>query len=184
MATLFRPVGLNEISLIWELEFLAFPPRLRKQPYFYPLANAEYARQIAAEWNSKDGASGFAGFVTRFDVSDDYLSTLEPHVVGEKTHLEYWVPAGQLDKFNDAVTGRIAVDEAFFGPEFVGYIPQKYGLRGKDAVEQFVVLANTWDYSRMDFDFTVAGNCKAIYLNSWFWHNMTLQPLVSTRCRR
>jgi hypothetical protein len=27
----------------------------------------------------------------------------------------------------------------------------------------------TWDYSRMDFFLEAATNCKAIYINSWFW---------------
>lgn len=169
MATLFRPVGLNELSLIWDLEFRGFPPRLPQQPFFYPVTSAEYAREIADQWNVNDEASGFSGFVTRFEMPDDYLLTMEQHVVGNKTHVEYWIPAAQLDGFNRAITGSIEVGEAFFGTRFVGYVPLKYGLSAKTAVEQFVVLAKTWDYSRMDFDFTIAGNCKAIYLNSWFW---------------
>jgi hypothetical protein len=61
------------------------------------------------------------------------------------------------------------VEDAFFGPDFVGYIPQMYGLKGKGAIEQFVVLARTWDYSGMDFVCEVSANRKAVYLNSWFW---------------
>jgi hypothetical protein len=56
------------------------------------VANAEYARHIAADWNVKDEHSGFAGFVTAFDMADGYLSTLEPHAVGASKHVEYWVP--------------------------------------------------------------------------------------------
>src|SRR5262249_50767043 len=99
----------------------------------------------------------------------DSLSNFEPHVVGTGMHIEYWIPAEQLPSFNQAMTDAITVEDAFFGPKFVGYMPQTYGLRGKGAVEQFVVLAGTWDYSRMDFVCEVSANRKAVYLNSWFW---------------
>jgi hypothetical protein len=175
MATLFRPVGLRELSLIWDSDFHQFPPRLAHQPYFYPVASSDYARHIAAHWNANDEASGFSGFVTRFAVSDEFLSRLEPHVVGTTMHTEYWIPAQQLPSFNLAITNAITVDDAFFGPNFVGYIPEKYGLQGKGAVEQFVILAKTWGYSRMDFVCEVSANRKAVWLNSWFWaqHDFT-----------
>lgn len=187
MAILFRPVGLNELSLIWDLEFHGFPPRLASQPFFYPVANAEYAHEIATKWNVKDEASGFAGFVTRFDMADDYLATLEPHVVGTRSHVEYWVPAKQVEEFNHAITSRISVYDAFFGPEFVGYIPQEHGLRGKSAVEQFVILAKAWEYNPRDFLREVSANCKAVYLNSWFWtqHDFSaegIDPQQKVRC--
>ena len=41
---LFRPVGLEEMNLIRELGFQAFPPRLPEQPIFYPVLSADYAR--------------------------------------------------------------------------------------------------------------------------------------------
>src|SRR5215510_6595314 len=62
MTTLFRPVGLNELSLIWDSGMREFPPRLPHQPIFYPVANRDYATQIARDWNTKD--SSFAGYVT------------------------------------------------------------------------------------------------------------------------
>jgi hypothetical protein len=61
MATLFRPVGLRELSLLWDSSFREFRPRLPHQPFFYPVASADYARQIAARWNVNDEASGFFG---------------------------------------------------------------------------------------------------------------------------
>ena len=41
---LYRPVGLNELRLIYESGLKAFPPRLPEQPIFYPVLNLEYAR--------------------------------------------------------------------------------------------------------------------------------------------
>jgi len=68
--TLFRPVGLHELALIWDLGMRGFPPRLPHQPIFYPVINADYARQIARDWNTRDANSGFAGFVTEFAVDN------------------------------------------------------------------------------------------------------------------
>jgi len=175
MTQLFRPLGLQEMSLLWDSEFREFPPRLVHQPFFYPVVTADYARHIAAHWNVNDEASGFVGFVTRFAVADDYLAAFERHVVGARNHVEYWIPSEQLPSFNHALTDPISVDDAFFGPKFVGHVPHMYGLKGKDAIQQFVILAGTWDYSRMDFVCEVSANRKAVYLNSWFWaqHDFT-----------
>jgi hypothetical protein len=63
MTTLYRPVGLEELLLLYEAEMRAFPQRLPEQPIFYPVTNEAYARQIAETWNTKSGT--LAGFVTR-----------------------------------------------------------------------------------------------------------------------
>jgi hypothetical protein len=36
-------------------------------------------------------------------------------------------------------------------------------------VTQFIAMAKTWDYSRMDFVSEVSTNRKAVYLNFLFW---------------
>src|SRR6266566_5219674 len=69
--TLFRPVGLHELALIWDSGMRQFPPRLSHQPIFYPVTNAEYARQIARDWNTRHEKSGFAGFVTELRLTAD-----------------------------------------------------------------------------------------------------------------
>ena len=63
--TLYRPVGQAELDLIEAADGRAFPPRLEGQPIFYPVTNEEYATQIARDWNTKDGGTGY---VTRFGV--------------------------------------------------------------------------------------------------------------------
>ena len=50
---LFRPVGQEELELIRQSEFKAFPPRLPEQPIFYPVLSEAYATQIARDWNAK-----------------------------------------------------------------------------------------------------------------------------------
>ena len=79
--TLFRPVGQRELELIRESGFRAFPPRLPHQPIFYPVLNEEYATSIARDWNTKDAASGFVGYVTRFAVDTEYVQQFPIHTV-------------------------------------------------------------------------------------------------------
>ncbi len=84
---LFRPVGLKELELIKQSGMRKFPPRLPEQPIFYPVLNVEYARQIAQEWNAKS-VPGFAGFVTEFEVNDNYILKFEVKTVGSGKHKE------------------------------------------------------------------------------------------------
>jgi hypothetical protein len=115
---LYRPVGQKEMDLIEEVEFRAFPPRLYFQPIFYPVLNEEYATQIARDWNTKDAASGYVGYVTRFAVSASYLAKFEVQTVGAASvHQEYWIPAEELDEFNRNIIGKIDVIAKFVGLE-------------------------------------------------------------------
>jgi hypothetical protein len=169
MTTLFRPVGLHELSLIWDSGMREFPPRLPHQPIFYPVANVVYATQIALDWNTKDEGSGFAGYVTTFAVPEACLADFKPHTVGSSVHVEYWIPAEQLSEFNASIQGLINVETAYFGGGFTGCVPDKSGLKGRDAVSQFVSMSKTFDYSTMDFVCEVAANRKAVFLNFLFW---------------
>jgi hypothetical protein len=119
------------------------------------------------DWNTKE--SSFAGYVTKFFVAEPYLAKFEPHIVGSGTHVEYWIPAELLQEFNASIQGLISVESGFFGSGFRGFAPEGFGLKGKDAIEQFVAMAKTWDYSRMDFVCEVSTNRKAVYLNFLFW---------------
>lgn len=167
--TLFRPVGLQELALLWDSGMREFPPRLAQQPIFYPVVNLEYARQIARDWNTPDSASGFAGFVTRFDVSSTYLSKHELHTAGSAAHREYWIPAREMNSFNKAISGLITVEEAFFGGEFTGHVPDEGQLKGQNAVEQFATLSNILDF--VEFSAEVSAGRKAVFLNCLFWLN-------------
>lgn len=109
---LFRPVDENELRLLAETGYRAFPPRLPGQPIFYPVLNEEYAAQIARDWNAKNSLAQ-VGYVTRFAVRSDYLSQFEVKKVGGSIHLEYWIPAEKLDEFNANIVGRIEVIAEF-----------------------------------------------------------------------
>jgi hypothetical protein len=112
VTTLFRPVGQKELDLIAESGYRSFPPRLPGQPIFYPVLNEEYATFIASEWNTVDAASGFIGYVLRFQVRSSYLAGFEVHKVGSASALEYWIPAGQLSQFNENIVGQIELVSA------------------------------------------------------------------------
>ena len=111
--TLYRPVGQKELDLIEESGSREFPPRLPHQPIFYPVLNEEYAVQIARDWNTKDEASGFAGYVTQFQVRAAYLKRYPVHTVGGAQHQEYWIPAQELPEFNRNIVGLIEVIAEF-----------------------------------------------------------------------
>jgi hypothetical protein len=111
--TLFRPIGQPELDLIAASGFREFPPRLSWQPIFYPVLSEQYAIQIARDWNTKDTQNGSVGFVTRFAVDSAYLRQFPIQRVGGSEHLELWVPAEELPRFNQHIVGLIEVIHEF-----------------------------------------------------------------------
>lgn len=109
---LYRPVGTKELNLIRESGYRAFPPRLPEQPVFYPVLNEQYAIEIAAKWNVKYN-DDHKGYVTEFEVDDNYCTQFEVHCVGDSYHEELWVPADELEEFNRHIIGEIKVIREF-----------------------------------------------------------------------
>ena len=108
--TLWRPVGPAELELIRQSGMKAFPPRLPDQPIFYPVLSEDYAVRIARDWNvSRDGA----GYVTQFKVLESFLAAYDPQEAGGRALREYWIPAEDLDGFNESIVGEIVVTESF-----------------------------------------------------------------------
>ncbi|HWB63623.1 MAG TPA: hypothetical protein VG603_08955 [Chitinophagales bacterium] len=77
------------------------------------MLNEEYAIQIASDWNV--AASG-SGFVTKFAVSSAFLKKYEVQNVGGHIHNELWIPADELEEFNDNIVGQIEVTKEFLPP--------------------------------------------------------------------
>lgn len=111
LVVLYRPVGPKELELIKDSGWKKFPPRLFHQPIFYPVMNEEYAIQIARDWNVS--ASG-SGFVTKFHMDVEYISKFQVQNVGGEIHNELWVPAEELEEFNDHIVGLIEVTKEFY----------------------------------------------------------------------
>jgi hypothetical protein len=110
--TLYRPVGTAELDLIAQSGYRAFPPRLPEQPIFYPVLNEEYACEIAQKWTVRDLAD-HKGYVTQFEVEDDYCSQFAVQTVGNHRHQELWIPAQELENFNRHIIGTIKVIRTF-----------------------------------------------------------------------
>ena len=106
---LYRPVGQAEYDLIAESDFTAYPPRLPEQPIFYPVLNERYAREIAEKWNCKDPNSQYTGYVTTFEIDDEYISQFSVQTVGASYHQEFWIPAEELKEFNKHIIGKIQI---------------------------------------------------------------------------
>jgi hypothetical protein len=112
---LFRPVGARELALIAESGFVAFPPRLPFQPIFYPVLTEAYATEIARNWNTKDEASDYHGFVLRFSVESAFVNRYPVRVAGATQHKELWIPAEDLEEFNRHIIGPIEIVADFRG---------------------------------------------------------------------
>ena len=116
--TLYRPTGANELALIIDSGMKRYPPRLFWQPIFYPVLNSQYAAEIAERWNMVDEDSDGVGFVTAFEIPEEYFKLFQVQTVGLAHHQELWVPATQLEEFNDAIVNGIRVEKAFIGKKF------------------------------------------------------------------
>ena len=109
---LYRPVGSKELELIKKSNYRRFPPRLVEQPIFYPVLNEQYATEIASSWNVKYNED-HRGYVTKFEVDDQYCGQFEVHQVGGPHHKELWVPAEKLNEFNEHIIGEIHIISEF-----------------------------------------------------------------------
>jgi uncharacterized protein (DUF3820 family) len=118
LTRLYRPVGQTELDLIAESGYRKFPPRLDWQPIFYPVMNKEYAAQIAERWNTEDEFGGYVGHVLEFDLPGEYLKKFPVQNVGSEIHNELWVPAEELEEFNNNIIGEIRLVESFFGSKY------------------------------------------------------------------
>ena len=110
--TLYRPVGSAELALIGESGWSAFPPRLPDQPIFYPVLEEKYAIQIARDWNTRDGGTGY---VLRFQVQAEYIAQFPVQIAGSRIHREYWIPAEELAEFNRRIVGQIEIIREYSG---------------------------------------------------------------------
>ena len=110
MKTLYRPVNGIELKIIQDSGMKRFPPRLPEQPIFYPVLNIEYARQITKDWNVPAYGNGY---VLEFDVNKKYLEKFKQENVGAENHNELWVPAEELNEFNNNIIGLIRIIESY-----------------------------------------------------------------------
>ncbi len=106
VVVLYRAVGPQEFALLAEQGYRRWPPRLPEQPFFYPVANEQYAREIAQKWNVPEKA---VGYVIKFQVRKAFMDRYVQHQVGDKYHLEWWIPSEDLEELNANLMGLIEV---------------------------------------------------------------------------
>lgn len=106
---LYRPTGRKELNLIESSGWRRWPPRLPDQPIFYPVTTFAYAEKIARDWNSVLPAPNNEGFVTRFEIDAETATRYPVQQAGGRAHEELWVPAEELEQFNDGIVGEIRV---------------------------------------------------------------------------
>ncbi|MDH5410850.1 MAG: ADP-ribosylation/crystallin J1, partial [Alphaproteobacteria bacterium] len=97
---LYRPTGPQELALVADSNWTAWPARLPDQPIFYPVLTFDYAEKIARDWNSTREDSDFSGYVTRFEIDDEFAARYPAELAGGQAHKELWVPAEELEEFN------------------------------------------------------------------------------------
>lgn len=179
---LYRPIGLEELLLIYKAGMRAFPPRLPEQPIFYPVLNLSYAQQIARDWNTRSGSLG--GYVTRFTVADAYGKQFPQKQVGAAEHVELWVPADALDDFNHHIEGSIELVDAYFGEGFRGSIPTTGSLSGKTASEQIATLHALLDSDRKTFSAEALAQHAAMFANYPYWERSDFTKAGIDEARR
>jgi hypothetical protein len=150
---LYRPVGLEELLLIYKAGMRAFPPRLAGQPIFYPVVHLAYAQQIARDWNTRSGT--FGGYVTRFTVDDAHGAQFPAKQVGAAEHVELWVPAESLEEFNQHLVGPIELVDAYFGEQMTtlhGLLDRdREAFRAEAMAQHAAMFANYPYWERGDF---------------------------------
>ena len=162
---LYRPVGLKELELILNSDSKTYPPRLDWQPIFYPVLNFDYAAQIAHDWNTKDSASDYVGYVTAFNIDATFLERYDIQNVGANGHNELWVPAEDLALFNENIQGCIQVEAAFYGADYKGDIKKTSVLKNMDVEQQLSYLKE----ANYDINKLVQTEKNALIANYHYW---------------
>jgi hypothetical protein len=70
-----------------------------------------------------DPESDGVGFVTEFEIPEEYFKKFLIQTVGLNYHQELWVPAEELEEFNDKIINGIRVSKSFVGSQFI--MPEK-----------------------------------------------------------
>ena len=116
VTVLYRPIGAAEYALLVRHGFGRWPAGLPHQPVFYAVTTEAEARRIARDWNARDAASAFVGYVARFSMSSAFLERYPLRTVGARegggsgpAGGEYAIPAEHLDELNASIVGLIEV---------------------------------------------------------------------------
>ena len=93
------------MDLVIQSGYKKWPPRLPDQDIFYPVTTEQYAHEVNA-WNFKQFGDGY---VTRFEVKEEFVKNYKIQAVGGLTRTEWWIPASDLETLNENIIGLIEV---------------------------------------------------------------------------
>ena len=102
--TLYRPVGSTELVAIQRSGNQRFPRGSSGSRTSSPCAPAPTPSASPVKRRLRQ-----PGYVTRFEVRQDFLARYAVHVIDARVHEEYRIPAEDLEAFNDAIVGPIEV---------------------------------------------------------------------------
>jgi hypothetical protein len=179
--TLYRPVEIDELALIFDSGMRAIPlNRLDTRVFFVAMTDFSLASQLARDLSNTSELK--AGYVVSFTVDGDYASRFEFKLDGEQEpdFRVLWVPPKEQAAFNGHIEGRIEVDAAYFGDGFTGLVAEQHGLCSADAIEQFVCLREILDRSLQDFFGETSAQRRIVYCHAPFWrtHDFTGQGVT------
>ncbi|RDC65478.1 hypothetical protein [Adhaeribacter pallidiroseus] len=117
-----------------------------------------------------DDNSGFSGFVTEFSLDESYLEKFEEQVVGGDIHRELWVPAEELEEFNNRIIDGIQVTAAFYGEKYIGNIKSSDRFKTLTAQQQLSAVKLDWENG--NFSLLLKEESVAIQANFSYWKSL------------
>lgn len=134
--------------------------------------NYDYAAQIARRWNTEDEFSGNVGFVTEFELADEFISKYEVRNVGGKEHNEYWIPSEELMEMNKSIIGSIQITGSYYGSGYKGILAETVLFKNMTVEEQALeVVKNSGEI--ID---SIATEKAVILANISYWELNALIP--------
>jgi hypothetical protein len=112
--TLVGLVSENELPLIVAANFAAFPVQSSEPAIFYALASRRGGRAFKEFLDRKSQQR--CGYVIRCEAPKSFIAQYEIAQANHKDHVEYRVPAGDVEAFNRHLVGKINVVSKASGP--------------------------------------------------------------------
>lgn len=168
--TLFAVVGILELQRAYRSGLKAFSARSEDSPELAVYTSLEDARRLSRERVLGDRSS--CAFVISFQVKQDFPARFESRSAGANDGFQFPVKEGRLAEFNSKIVGALSVVDAYFGKEFRGLVASQFGLKDKDAIEQFIALCNSFPQSVVDIRPEIILNHEIVFLHSMFWSRL------------
>lgn len=108
-------------------------------------------------------------YLLRAEIGDDNFQERVRPQTTTSDNGERSVAASSLEELNRHVHGLIQVVSVVSGRLTDGFVPDRFGLRGKNAKDQARALLSAMNHAPMDFALEVKANAFAVLANYAFW---------------